>query len=132
VLPLLASVRVGGPSGKAPVIDLSSSSDEDDPIAATSHDFEFAQRLFGKLNRVVLRPPGNGKVIVLDDSDEEKEVQEEKIVRTEPAATSVAINPASTAFVLRMIRSPIRRLTAATTAEVALVSLRLPRQRPRC
>jgi hypothetical protein len=132
VLPLLASVRVGGPSGKAPVIDLSSSSDEDDLIAATSRDFEFTQRLFGELNRVVLRPPGNGKVIVLDDSDEQKEVQEEKTVRTEPAATSVAINPASTAFVLRMIRSPIRRLTVATTAEVALVSLRLPRQRPRC
>jgi hypothetical protein len=33
------------------VIDLSSSLDEEDLIAATSYDFEFAQRLFGKLNR---------------------------------------------------------------------------------
>jgi hypothetical protein len=31
----------GGPSGKAPVIDLSSSSDEEDFIADTSRDFEF-------------------------------------------------------------------------------------------
>jgi hypothetical protein len=34
------------------VIDLSSSLDDEDLIAATSYDFEFAQRLFGKLNRV--------------------------------------------------------------------------------
>jgi hypothetical protein len=33
----------GEPSGKAPVIDLSSSLDEEDLIATTSHDFEFAQ-----------------------------------------------------------------------------------------
>jgi hypothetical protein len=63
----------GEPSGKAPVIDLSSSLDEEDLIAATSHDFEFAQWLFGVLNRAILRPPGDGKVIILDDSDEEKE-----------------------------------------------------------
>jgi hypothetical protein len=55
------------------MIDLSSSLDEEDLIAATSHDFEFAQRLFGELNRAVLGPPGDGKVIVFDDSNEEKE-----------------------------------------------------------
>jgi hypothetical protein len=63
----------GGPSDKAPMIDLSSSLDEEDLIAATSHDFEFAQRLFSELNRAVLGPPGDGKVIVFDDSNEEKE-----------------------------------------------------------
>jgi hypothetical protein len=62
-----------GGSGKAPVIDLSSSLDEEDIIAVTSRDFEFTQRLFGDLNRVVLGPPDDGKVIILDDSDEEKE-----------------------------------------------------------
>jgi hypothetical protein len=41
--PLLTGVRAGGPSEKAPVIDLSSSLDEEDLIAATSRDFEFAQ-----------------------------------------------------------------------------------------
>jgi hypothetical protein len=55
------------------VIYLSSSLDEEDLIAATSHDFEFTQRLFGELNRTILGPPGDGKVIIIDDSDEEKE-----------------------------------------------------------
>jgi hypothetical protein len=36
-----------GDSGKASVIDLSSSSDEEDLIVATSRDFEFTQMLFG-------------------------------------------------------------------------------------
>jgi hypothetical protein len=128
----------GGPSEKAPVIDLSSSSDEEDLITATSCDFEFAQRLFGELNCAVLGPPGDGKVIVLDDFDEEKEVQEEKIVATEPAATSTAVNLASVAstdtddapvgvkMIILMIRGPIKRLAATTVAEVAPVSLRLP------
>jgi hypothetical protein len=58
------------------VINLSSSSDEEDLIAATSHDFELAQRLFGELNHAVLGPPDDGKIIVLSDSNEE-EVHEE-------------------------------------------------------
>jgi hypothetical protein len=87
----------GGPSRKAPVIDLSSSSDEEDLIAATSHDFEFTQRLFGELNCAVLGPPGDGKIIILIDSDEE-EVCEEKTTDTEYAAASATVNPASTAF----------------------------------
>jgi hypothetical protein len=58
------------------VINLSSSLDEEDLIAATSHDFELAQRLFGELNRAVLGPPDDGKIIVLSDSNEE-EVHEE-------------------------------------------------------
>jgi hypothetical protein len=41
----------GDPSRKAPVIDLSSSSDEEDFFTDISHDFEFAQRLYGELNR---------------------------------------------------------------------------------
>jgi hypothetical protein len=79
------------------VIDLSLSSDEEDLITATSRDFEFVQRLFAELNHAILGPPGDGKVIFLDDSDEEKEVQEEKTIDTEPVATSAAVNPASTA-----------------------------------
>jgi hypothetical protein len=54
------------------VIDLSSSSDEEDHIVATSHDFEFTQGLFGELNHVVLGSPDNGKIIILSDSDEEE------------------------------------------------------------
>jgi hypothetical protein len=92
---LLTGVRARGPSKKAPVIDLSSSSDEEDLIAATSHDFEFTQRLFGELNRAVLGPPGDDKVIILSDSDEE-EVHEEKITGIEDATTSGAVTDSRT------------------------------------
>jgi hypothetical protein len=56
------------------MIDLSLSSDEENFIAHTSRDAEFANKLFGDLNRNILGPPGDGKVIILDDSDEENEV----------------------------------------------------------
>jgi hypothetical protein len=62
----------GGPSGKALVVDMSSSSDEEDLIPDTSHDFEFAQRLYDELNRDLLGLPGYGKIIILSDSDEKK------------------------------------------------------------
>jgi hypothetical protein len=55
------------------VIYLSSSSDEEDFIADTARDFEFAQRLYGELNRGFLGPPGDDKIIILIDSDEEKD-----------------------------------------------------------
>jgi hypothetical protein len=95
-LPLLAGVRAGRASGKAPVIDLSSSSDEEDLITATSCDFEFAQRLFSELNRAVMGSSSDGTIIILSDSDEE-EVHEEKTTGTEDAAASTVVNPASTA-----------------------------------
>jgi hypothetical protein len=78
------------------VIDLFSSSDEEDLIATTSHDFEFTQRLFGEQNRIVLGLPSGGKIIVLSDSDEE-EVRKEKTTNTEDVAASAIVNPASTA-----------------------------------
>jgi hypothetical protein len=90
----------GGPSEKALVIDLSSSSDEEDFIANTSRDFEFAQRLYGELNRGFLEPPSDGKIIILNYSDEEKEeVREEKSSGLEDVVASTAVNPASTSSV---------------------------------
>jgi hypothetical protein len=86
----------GGGFGKAPVTDPPSSSDEEDPITAISHDFEFTQRLIGELNRAVLGPPGDDKIIVLNDSDEE-EMREEKTTDTKTVAVSATVNPASTA-----------------------------------
>jgi hypothetical protein len=53
-------------------VDLSSYSDEEDLIPDTSHNFEFAKHLYSELNRVLLGPPGDGKIIMLSDSDEEK------------------------------------------------------------
>jgi hypothetical protein len=79
----------GGPSEKIPVVDLSSSSDE-----------EFAKRLFDDLNHGLLGPPGDGKVIILSDSDEEEEVCEEDAtaVEAEAAPSSTVKSLAPTAF----------------------------------
>jgi hypothetical protein len=80
------------------VVDLSSPSDEEEPIHDTARDFKFAQRLFGEINRDLLGPPGDGKVIILNVSDEEKEeAHEEKSVSAKDAATSAAVKPVSTA-----------------------------------
>jgi hypothetical protein len=86
----------GDPSEKTPVVDLSSSSDEEGLIADVSQD-EFTRIHFGGLNRDVLGPSGDGKIIILSDSDEkEEEVHEEKTTGTENATTSAAVNPTST------------------------------------
>jgi hypothetical protein len=77
--------------------DLSLSSDEKNFNADTSRDAEFARKLFGDLNRDILGPPGDGKVIILDDFDEEKEALDEKTADIELAATSTAVNPAPNA-----------------------------------
>jgi hypothetical protein len=87
-----------GDSGKVLVINLSSSSDEEDLIATTFCDFEFTQRLFGELNHAALGSPGDGKIIVLSESDEE-EVRKEKTTDIEDVAASAAVNPASTASI---------------------------------
>jgi hypothetical protein len=80
------------------VVDLSSSSDEEDLIPDTSRDFEFTQRLFDELNRALLRSPGDDKVIILNDSDDEKEeMREEKSTSAKDGVASAAVNPASTA-----------------------------------
>jgi hypothetical protein len=81
------------------VVDLSSSSDEEYLILDTSRDFEFTQRLYGELNRALPGPPGDGKIIILSDFDEEKEdVHEEKSTDAEDVAASAAVNPVLTAF----------------------------------
>jgi hypothetical protein len=69
-LPPLTSVGARGSSRKAPMVDLSSSSDEGDLITDVSRDEEFARRLFDDLNRDVLGPPGDDKIIILSDFDE--------------------------------------------------------------
>jgi hypothetical protein len=79
-------------------VDLSSHSDEEEPIHDISRDFEFAQCLFGERNRDLLGLPGDSKVIILSDFDEEKEeAREEKSTGAKDAATSAVVNPVSTA-----------------------------------
>jgi hypothetical protein len=65
----------------SPVVDLSSS---EDLIPDTSRDEELIKRLFGDLNRDLLRPPDDGKVIIISDSNEkEEEVHEEDATNAE-------------------------------------------------
>jgi hypothetical protein len=87
----------GVPSRTAPVMDLSSPQGEENLIHDTAYDFEFTQCLSGELNRDLLGPPGDGKVIILSDSDEEEEEAHEKSADGEDVATSAAAHSVSTA-----------------------------------
>jgi hypothetical protein len=79
------------------VVDLSSSSNEGDLIADVSRDKAFTRRPFGNLNCDVLGPPGDSKIIILNDSDEEEEVREEKAIDVEAAPSFAVRSPATTA-----------------------------------
>jgi hypothetical protein len=79
----------GGPSKTIPVVDLSF--DEEEIFIDTTWDQEFARRLFSELNRELLRPPSNGNIIILSDSDAREEVREEITANTEAALPS-AVN----------------------------------------
>jgi hypothetical protein len=70
------------------VVDLSSSSDEEDLIPDTSWDEDFARRLFDNINREILWPPDDEKIIILSDSDEEEEVRKEDVADAEAAPPS--------------------------------------------
>jgi hypothetical protein len=71
-------------------MDLASSSGEEDSFADTSRDEELARKLFGDLNRDILGLPGDGKIIVLSDFDDEDETHEDAVVNAEAAPPSVA------------------------------------------
>jgi hypothetical protein len=66
-------------------------------IVDTSRDAELAKKLFGDLNRDILGPPGDSKIIILDDSDKENEAQEEKTADIESTAASTSADSASSA-----------------------------------
>jgi hypothetical protein len=88
----------GGPSEPVPIVDLASSLGEEDSVGDTSRDEELARKLFGDLNRDILGPPGDDKIIVLSDSDDEDETHEDAAVNAEaapPSATNSADSPTS-------------------------------------
>jgi hypothetical protein len=79
-------------------VDLALSSGKEESIADTSRDEEFARKLFGDLTRDILGPPGDGKIIVISDSDDEDETHEDAAVNTEaapPSATNSTDSPTS-------------------------------------
>jgi hypothetical protein len=79
-----------------PVIELSSSLDEEHFFTDTARDVEFTIQLFGDLNRELLEPPGDDKVIILSNSDEEEEAHEETSADAE-AAPSTAMKSSTPA-----------------------------------
>jgi hypothetical protein len=52
-------------------------------IVDTSRDEEIARKFFGDLNRDILGPPSDSKIIILDDSDNDDEAQEETTAEIE-------------------------------------------------
>jgi hypothetical protein len=78
----------GNASGKIPMLDPSSF------IANTSRDEEIAKKLFDDLNCDILEPLGDDKIIILDDTDDDGEAQEETTAEIEstvaPASTDDA------------------------------------------
>jgi hypothetical protein len=85
--PLSPTYEQGESTKRIPVVDLSS--DEEDIFPDTSRDEEFSKRLFGDLNCGLLGMPGNGNVIILNDSDEEEELREEDTADAEDVPSSV-------------------------------------------
>jgi hypothetical protein len=79
------------------MVDLASSSGEEDFFADTSRDEELARKLFGDLNHDILGPPGDGKVIVLSDSDDEDEAHEDAAINAEAAPPSTVNSPVTPA-----------------------------------
>jgi hypothetical protein len=73
-------------------------SDVSSLVVDTSRDEEFARKLFGELNHDILRPPSDGKIIIIDDSDNDDVVQEEGTIDIDPTAVpaSAADAPAGT------------------------------------
>jgi hypothetical protein len=79
------------------VVDLSSW--EEDAFLGTSRGEKIARKLFGDLNYGLLGPPGDGNVIILNDSNEkDEEVCEDDHANIDAVPSSDRDSPAHTAF----------------------------------
>jgi hypothetical protein len=111
----------GSASGVTPVSGPSSL------VVDTFRDEEFARKLFGNLKHDIIRPAGDGKIIIIDDSDSDDDAQEEGTTGIDPM-TVPALPPLllqGQGSLIVMIRGSSRRLMVAMTADVAPASLRL-------
>jgi hypothetical protein len=118
----------GGPSEPVPNADLASSSGEEDSVADTSRDEELTRKLFGDLNHDIIGPPGDGKIIVLSDSDDEDETHEDATVNAEAAPPSAANSVDSPPLHLMPTKHPMGCQMIMLTMGTKPVCLRLPRQ----
>jgi hypothetical protein len=96
----------GGPSEPVPVVDLTLSPSEEDSVADTSRDEEFTRKLFGDLNRDILGLPGDGKIIIISDFDDEDEMHEDDAVNAEAAPPSAANSVDSPTFASDVDKTP--------------------------
>jgi hypothetical protein len=78
----------GNASVKVPMLDPSLF------ITDTSHDEVIARKLFDDLNRNILGPPNDGKVIILDDYDDDGEAQEGTTAKIESTAAPASADDA--------------------------------------
>jgi hypothetical protein len=53
-------------------------------VVDTSRYVKFTRKLFGDLNCDILGPPGDGKIIIIDDSDGNDDAQEEGTIGIDP------------------------------------------------
>jgi hypothetical protein len=109
-------------------VDLTSSSGEEDFFADTSRDEELARKLFGDLNHDILRPPGDSKIIVLSDSDDEDEAHEDAAVNVEAAPPSAANSVDTPTSAPDADETPDGVQDDNTDGGTKPVCLRLPRQ----
>jgi hypothetical protein len=114
----------GGPSEPVPVVDLTLSSGEEDSVADTSRDEEFARKLFGDLNRDILGSSGNGKIIIISDSDDEDETHKDAAVNAEAAPPSAANSVDSPPLHLMPTKHPMRCQMIMLTVGTKPVHLR--------
>jgi hypothetical protein len=84
----------GNASGKTPILNHSSF------IVDTSRDEEIARKLFDNLNRDILGLPGDGKIIILDDSDDDGEAQEENTADIKSIAAPASADNAPTEAII--------------------------------
>jgi hypothetical protein len=63
-------------------------------ITDTSHDEVIARKFFDDLNRNILGPPNDGKVIILDDYDDDGEAQEGTTAKIESTAAPASADDA--------------------------------------
>jgi hypothetical protein len=110
------------------MVDLASSSGEEDFFTDTSRDEELARKLFGDLNRDILGPPGDGKIIVLSDSNDEDEAHEDAAVNAETAPPSVVNSAVTPVSASDAMKHPMGCKMIVVTVGTRPVHLRLPRQ----
>jgi hypothetical protein len=96
------------PSKEFSMVDLGSKDEDEDWDAPdTSRDEEVACKLFGDLNRDLLGPPSDGKVVVIvSDTDEEE--HEDDHANTDAAPSSLRVPPAPSASAINDDGTPDR------------------------